>query len=135
MLLLTIAQNVLRDREDAARANRVAECILRQDGSATNRIIAERTRLSDEQIDEQIAMLQGQGLVTSSVDERGRTFHELTESGRMQTKTWFEEHRAADAEFFGTLDDDEMEQLELLLAKVLAPYLKRGPQGNPRFAK
>lgn len=127
-MLLTVANRILGDRDDAVRDQRVAECIMRQDGSATNRIIAERTKLDDAAIDEQIAVLTEAGVVTSRTLEDGRTFHDLTETGRTQVETWVEEHRAADAEFFAALSDDEAAQLESLLSKVLEPHMRRGPR-------
>ena len=130
MMLLTMAQNALAARDDEQRDRRVAECLLRQESSATNRIIAERTRLNDAAIDEQIASLEERGIVTSSTLKDGRTFHTLTEDGRAQAEAWFEEHKAADAAFFAELTDEEAEQLEALLAKTLSPFMRPGAHGK-----
>lgn len=127
-MLFTIVENVRRDRDLERSMQNVAECLLRQGGGGTNRIIAERTHLDDATIDQQAALLQERGLAESTTDERGRTFHTLTEAGRTQAEAWFEEHKAFDDEFIAALDDSEKEQLESLLAKALEPFMRRGPK-------
>ena len=123
MMLMTLFGNVQRRRDAEQKPQRVAECILRHDGSATNLIIAERTRFSDAEIDEQATALREAGVITSRDDERGRTFHELTDAGRAQVEAWMEERKAADAELFSALSEEEQEQLEGLLAKAFDAFM------------
>ena len=128
MMLLNITGAILRDRDDAERDRRIAECIVRQDGAAANRIIAERTRLDDAAINEQVTSLKERGLVESRTLDDGRVFHEITEAGRAQVETWMEERKADDEAFFEALSDDEAAQLEDLLARALDPHMRRGPR-------
>lgn len=127
-MLMGLFQNVVRERDEQGAKQRVAECILRQDGFAANGIITERTRLTDEQIQKEVETLQAEGVVQPRTEPDGRVFHELTEEGKAQTEAWIEERQKADAELFANLSDEEKGQLESLLGKAFEPFMRRGPK-------
>ena len=125
---MSFFQRIMDERQQETAKQRVAECIQRQDGFAANGIIAERTRRTDGQIQEQAEALQAEGFVAPRTEPDGRLFYELTEQGKEQVEVWAEERQQADAELFAALSDEEKEQLHELLSKALGPHMRRGPK-------
>lgn len=124
VMLLNVTANALRDERDSNTADEVLDCIVRQDRSATIRIIAERVRKDPAELEAALQELQQRSLAQPH-DDDGRTFFEPTEEGLAHCKAWQEKRREDDTRFVSGLSEDEKQQLADLLQKMLDPLMKR----------
>lgn len=120
MFLLTgIVPRMLGDLEGTAE-QRVLSGLARQGGAMSRDVIPEKTRISVENVDSAICVLESEELIEPRQSEWGTIYFWVTDAGRNRCKELETKREQGVQERFSALNDEEQEQLAVLLDKLLA---------------
>lgn len=119
MHALSIMANVLQRRHEEAGAKKLVSCLARAGSFCTLPMLSKRMHVAGDEFDEALAVSQREGLVVVEDDERGIRIARITAAGSQQAAAWQAEHDASTADFLSPLSEEEKDELERLLRKLI----------------
>ena len=119
MHALNIMANVLQRRHEEAGVKKMTLGLARAGSFCTLPMLAKRMNMTGDAFDETLAKAKREGFVTVEDDERGFRIARITTAGSQRAAAWQTERDAHTADFLSPLSEEEKEELERLLRKLI----------------